>query len=107
VAIEDRIETSEVVFERLSELPPYMSKVAARWDGYDSDSKYLFGHADELYEQFPEEWLAVFEGKVVGHDRRHSALRRALRKLKLHDSGAVIWRLTHEPIDTSHAAKFG
>ena len=45
--------------------------------------EFFRGHYDELLNKYPNEWVAIFNGDIVGHDRIHRLLIKSLRGQRL------------------------
>jgi hypothetical protein len=52
-------------------------------EDYDRDFRFWAKHAEELAAQYPDEWVAIFDCKVVAHSPESSEMWRQLEQLGL------------------------
>jgi hypothetical protein len=52
-------------------------------EDYTRDFRYLAKHDDELMAQYPDEWVAIFDCKVVAHSPDRAEMWRQLEQLGL------------------------
>jgi len=64
-------------------------KLTAKLKRFESDTKWLIEHYDDLKIEYPEEWVASFNNKVVGHDKDLSNLMEKLRAKYREDAGHI------------------
>jgi thiaminase len=57
-----------------------MKSVVAVLSRYEENAKWISKHYEELKKRFRDEWIAVWKGSVVDHDRELSRLVERLRK---------------------------
>ena len=43
-----------------------MNEVQAEMERFKRDTQYCEGHYEELLEQYPEQWVAIYDEQVVG-----------------------------------------
>ena len=57
-----------------------MSEILALFDEHDRNWSWFREHYDELVEKFDEEFVAIYEQKVIDHDKDISALMERVRE---------------------------
>ena len=56
---------------------------------FESDTKWIIEHYDELKIEYPDEWVASFNNKVIGHDKDLANLMEKLRAKYQADAGHI------------------
>jgi hypothetical protein len=63
----------------------------------DRDFRYLSKHYEELLAEFPDEWVALFECKVVAHCAERSELWGQLERLGLRKKSPIVELMETDP----------
>ena len=63
--------------------------LARLFDEADRNSKYIEIHFDELLQQYPDQWIGVFQEKVVAHSTSSRGLVKKLRTMDCLKRGAA------------------
>jgi hypothetical protein len=91
---ESRIEhLSEAEAEEF--LKPYLKR--PKLGDYERDFRYFCKHAEELTAQYPDEWIAIYNCKVVAHSPQHDNIWSKLEQLGLRDKSPLIELLETNP----------
>ena len=64
---------------------------------YRGDAVYIQEHREQLLKEYPEEWIAVLDLKIVGHSGDLDALLRELDSSGIPRGEACIKHLTTKP----------
>jgi len=57
---------------------------------FEDDSNYLALHHHVLLDQFPEQWVAVFNGQVVSHGTNINAITKELASKRIPPNRVVV-----------------
>ena len=74
-----------------------MSSYRLEDDPRYQDVQFLEAHWDELLEQYPDKWIAIWDKKVVASAESESGLIPQLRTKGLQSSGALIQEMETDP----------
>lgn len=85
------------VIERNADPREALSRVGRSIDAYRADVQYLADNKADLTEKYPNEWVAVLEGRVIAHSRQNRELLKQLRNSGLLQKSPVIYYLTTKP----------
>jgi hypothetical protein len=76
-----------------------LARLGRTFEEYRGDVEYLASHRDELTNLFPDQWIAVFDGRVVASSGSAEGLTPKLRKKSLQRAHAVIDYLFTKPVN--------
>jgi hypothetical protein len=65
---------------------------------FQRDAEYLAKHEQDLIAKYPNEWIAIYDSKVVAHSSQLRELKRLLRTKRLPLSTVVIEYLSRTPV---------
>lgn len=65
---------------------------------FDEDNLYFDEHMDELARDFPEEWIAIYHQRVVGHDSSLDRLMDGLVQKNLPVGQIAVRRATRDQL---------
>jgi hypothetical protein len=90
--------TKRPKLEHLTELPPEVAAWGRPYSERDKDLEYIDRHYDDLLKTYPDEWVAIYQLKVIAHAKRHATMWREVQKQKLVEKSPVTFFFdTHEP----------
>lgn len=92
--MESRIERNLDPAEVEAFLRPYLKRPM---EDAERDFRFLCRNNDDLTAQYPDEWVAVFDCKVVAHSRERGEMWDQLGQLGLKDRSPVIELLETNP----------
>ena len=72
------------------------SKIAESKTGLSETQDYIYAHRNELLEQCPEQWIAVYKKKIVGNHKNVIFLVRELRASGIPLQQVVLEKLSRE-----------
>ncbi len=73
-----------------------MNEQQVEFDQFQRDIEYSETHREELLNQYPEQWVAVLKGKVVGHASDVYQLLDELGERGVPTERVVLRHLTHQ-----------
>ena len=73
-----------------------MNEQQVEFDQFQKDIEYSETHREELLNQYPEQWVAVLKGKVVGHTPDVYQLLDELRERGVPTERVVLRHLTRQ-----------
>jgi hypothetical protein len=74
-----------------------LHKIANDLEQFKSDHEYLDKHTDTILKTYTEQWVAVYRGVIVAHNKNFDKFLKELDKMKCGKN--------HTPIVSSHAKR--